>query len=450
MALKEEEKMNTRFTIATVCLSAMVFCFFGMTQAAGDNMPSPGQPFQALQDQLNNEVFHSLVPTGVISRSAGSLDDFPDKLLAAKGGKPGKPPGGNGEESDYMVTDLGTLDGGKKSSSAARDINDISDINGNRQVVGWSDDGQQTVATLWTVTAEGDIVDIKPLETLQTSTEAYAINQAGTIVAGHAGTIEYPIPLYWDIPDGFINELTPLGGFSYGVAFDVNDEGKIAGVSTGIEGDPYVYAATLWNENQNVIRLPPLDENGESSRALGINNNGDVVGMSWVWVGEHYLFHAVLWRYVSENEGYEVCDLHVWDYDISHRSSASALTDRQGEIVKIIGERHLFPAGTPLVTVWEMDLSNGCDDYTTQDLGQPAYAADINKLGDVVGQDHSTRSTQPVVWSTKNQIEMDVLPLLKGGSGIAEGISEGGQIVGWSEVRGGRHAVLWTKKQETQ
>jgi len=358
--------------------------------------------------------------------------------------KPGKPPGGNGEDSEYKVTDLGTLDGGKKSSSAARDIS------GNGQIVGWSDDGQQALATLWTVSAEGDWTP-QSLGTLgdQTPSEAYAINQDGTMVVGHTGTLDYPVPVYWELSDGPTTKLFPLDGFSYGVAYDVNNDGKIAGVSSFV-GDPYVYAATLWKENQDAIGLLPLD-NGESSRALGINNNGDVVGMSWVWVDGHYLHHAVLWWYNSESEGYEVCDLHVWDYDNSHRSQAYALTDRKNNIVKIIGERHLFPAGTPLVTVWELNLESEC--YVSgvpQDLGQPAYAADINDAGDVVGQDHSTRSTQPVVWSAENQMEMVVLPLLKGGSGIAVGISEERQIVGWSEVRGGKHAVLWTKKQETQ
>ena len=190
--------MNTRFTIAIVCLLAMVFCFFGMTQAAGDKMPPPGQPFQALQNPLDNEVFPFLVPTGVISKSAGSLDDILDRLLAAKGGKPGKPPGGDGEESNYKVTDLGTLDGGKKSSSAARDISDDGG-----QVVGWSDDGKQTLATLWTVSPEGDMMGMQFLGLDgQTSSEAYAISQDGTMAAGLAGTIQLPIPVYWELPDG--------------------------------------------------------------------------------------------------------------------------------------------------------------------------------------------------------------------------------------------------------
>jgi probable HAF family extracellular repeat protein len=436
----------------------MVFCFFGMTQAAGDNMPPPGQPIQALQDRLDNEVFPYLVPTGVISMSAGSLDDIPDKLMSAKEGKPGKPPG---EESDYKVTDLGTLDGGKKSSSAARDIN------GNGQVVGSSDDGQQTKATLWTVSAAGDVLDDpQSLITLddQMPHEANAINQVGTVAAGYAGTLQSPAPVYWELFDGSIYQLDPLADFAYGVANDVNDDRKIVGYSTGFEDMPFVYAPTLWvwdaaDRSYTAEALPTFIENIENdkfSMAIGINFDGDVVGHCRVKVGEIYTSYAVLWSFTGdEYNPYDYddpCKLHVWPYQEYKNSGAYAITDRVNGSVKIIGERISYPAGISEVTVWELDLSlETCgarvDEAVIKSLGQSAHSADINNAGDVVGQDHSTRSTQPVVWPDENQMEMVVLPLLKGGSGIAEGISEGGQIVGWSEVRGGKHAVLWTKEQ---
>jgi probable HAF family extracellular repeat protein len=379
--------------------------------------------------------------------SAGSLDDIPDKLMAAKGGKPGKPPDGNGEKSDYMVTDLGTLDGKKRSSSVARDISDINDITGNRLIVGWSDDGQQTVATLWEVTEDGDVVEgsMQSLGTLdgQTSSEANAINQAGTMAAGHAGTQEYPIPVYWDLNTGLISELYPLDDFSYGVAYDVNNDGKIAGVSTGVEDERTVYYATLWNENHIATQLESPDTN-EPSRALGINNDGDVVGMSWVWEDGSYLPHAVLWRYIDE--GYEVCDLHKLDSDDYKISGAHAITDRENGIVKITGMRDSW------VTVWEMDLSSGCVYVGLQDLGLSAYAWDNNADGVAVGQDHSTGSVRPVLWrpAENEMVEMVVLPSLTGDNGSAEGINYDGQIVGWSKTGAKKHAALWTKKDQTQ
>lgn len=381
-------------------------------------------------------IYTSLIMTFLFILVAGGA-------WAGKDGKPGKPPGGNGEESDYKVTDLGTLDGGKKSSSAARDIS----VNG--QVVGWSDDGQQTLATLWTVSVDGYMLDVQSLGTLegQTSSEAYAINQDGTIVAGHAGTIEYPVPVCWNLSDSLITELDPLNGFPYGVAYDVNNNGEIAGISETFDGELPVYYATLWDDTYNPTELPSLDENGGQSRALGINNDGDVVGMSWVWVDvngeEHYLFHAVLWW--NTGTGYQVCDLHEWDYDISHHSQAYAITDRENGSVEITGERHLFSGGA---TVWTVDLST-CD-VTTRDLGLPAYAWDINDAGEVVGQDHSTGFARPVVWSAENEfVVLPLLTLLKKGSGSAEGINAGGQIVGWSKSGRTSRAVLWTKKNQT-
>ena len=380
-------------------------------------------------------IYTSLIMTFLFILVAGGA-------WAAKGGKPGKPPGGNGEEGDYKVTDLGTLDGGKKSSSVARDIN------GNGQVVGWSDDGQQTLATLWTVSADGGLVDVQSLGTPdgQTSSEAYAINQAGTMVAGHAGTIEYPVPVYWNLSDSSINELQPLTDFQYGVAYDVNDKGEIAGMSIRFEGELPIYYATLWlwDKDENNYVPTQLPSNGEKSIAQGINNAGDVVGMSWVWVGEHYLTHAVLWRY--NGNGYEVCDLHKWEYAESHHSRAYAITDHVDGSVEITGHRSLFPAGTPLATVWIVNLSDKCDESEpeTRDLGMPVYAWDINAAGEVVGQDLSTGFARPVVWPAENGIV--VLPSLKRDHGSAEGINAGGQIVGWSQAGGGKHAVLWTKK----
>lgn len=384
-------------------------------------------------------IYTSLIMTFLFILVAGGA-------WAAKGGEPGKPPGGNGEESNYKVTDLGTLDGGKKSSSVARDIN----FDG--QVVGWSNDGQQTLATLWTVSADGGSVDVLPLGTPdgQTSSEAYAINQAGTMVAGHAGTIEYPVPVYWDLSNSSIPKLLdPLLDFIYGVAYDVNDEEEIAGMSIRFEGELPVYSATLWDENPEPTELPSLlDPKGGNSSARGINNQGDVVGMSWVWVdvdGEgHYLTHAVLWR--DTGVGYEVCDLHVWDYADSHHSRAYAITDRDptNGSVEITGHRSLFSAGTPLATVWTVNLN--CEDMDTRDLSLPAYAWDINDAGEVVGQDHSRSFARPVVW-VDNQ--MVVLPSLKRDLGSAEGINDGGQIVGWSKAGGRKHGVLWTKKDQT-
>jgi len=386
-------------------------------------------------------IYTSLIMTFLFILVAGGA-------WAEKGGKPGKPPGGNGEESEYKVTDLGTLDGGKKNSSAARDISDR-DTRDQVQVVGWSDDGQQTLATLWTVSPGGDLVGMpSSLETLdgQTSSEAYAINQNATMVAGHADTIESPVPVYWKLPAGSIKALDPLGGFSCGVSYDVNNNGQIAGISKDCEGGLSDYYATVWDENYNPTQLPSL-ANGAKSRAFGINNDGDVVGMSWVWVevgGEkHYLFHAVLWW--NTDGGYQVCDLHVWEYADSHRSHAYAITDRDSDgSVEITGERHLFSAGTPQATVWTV-AKDTCpkNDDATRDLGLLAYARDINDAGEVVGQDHSTAFVRPVVWVDNQMI---VLPLPKKGSGSAEGINADGQIVGWSQAGGRKHAVLWTKK----
>ncbi len=349
------------------------------------------------------------------------------------------------EPSGYTVTDLGML-GGAFTASAAMDLADPAA--GTLLVVGESKDisgnfGIRT-PTLWTVTLNesGEVsgVDVAalPLPAGSVDQTARAITDAGDIIVGTAGM--------WSGAGWSLTELTPLTYLGTATAYHINNDGTmIAGWSDR--------TPTLWEvtDPTSPIQLPsPL---GGSGRAYAVNNEGYAVGMSATPQGNYDPWHAILWR--PPYPLGQVCDLHAgsgWPWDVG-KTQAGSITD-------------VNPAdGTVLVT------GTGFDDAV---IWQVAVAdcsiVAITEIGNMVEETtrvHSVRIVDggwesagrhgafdafdimpeysPVLWRFNGGLLEVQLPTLTSDRGEAIELNGSDQIVGWAEVDGSQHAVLWTK-----
>ena len=127
---------------------------------------------------------------------------------------------------------------------------------------------QTTHALTWD--PSGTLTDIMPGE-IEIG-YGYGINEAGLIV----GTVSYDsTPYIWDPVTGY-TLLDTLGGGYFHIAFDINNNGLVVGVST--KSIPTDYAAVLWDEF-GIHDLGVLP-GGSWSFANALNDVGQVVGDS--------------------------------------------------------------------------------------------------------------------------------------------------------------------------
>ena len=361
----------------------------------------------------------------------------PDGPLFAK--KCPSPPcdkggGGGDTEGGYTITDLDTLSGGKNSSSWARDLSEVGDL---VLAVGASrsNTNAPSVATLWSVTAEG----VETTELVITESEpdgvneANGINSAGTIAVGRAGSWENITPVWWDAADGWLeHKLTPLTG--YGVARGVNNAGQIVGWSVSEFRVSFDYRATLWDVSSTAEPQPQTlhRTTWRWSQADDINESGVAIGRVMVAnpLGLGSVTHAVLW---NTGNGITACDLHIWEPppvawgpgDVlrshAHSVSESSITG----IVVVAGSKGLY-GGEAVAVVWQVDPSN-CE-IGAVELAHSADAYDVTVAGvvvEVVGIDRSSGNDKPVVWKFGGSlvVEQMALSVLKGGNGAANAIS---------------------------
>lgn len=397
-------------------------------------------------------------------------DDAVD-IRAAKGGIPGPPDKGGGEEAcdgGYCVIDLGAL-AGRKTSSWGRDISGLQD--GMLWVVGTSEGSSgDSMATYWTVNiSDGEAAPSGPYELPGGTGGAYGVSKSGTYAAGYLDVEwEAPTPVRWSWSgsgwQSLLLEDERSSGARSGVARDVNDAGVAVGLTAPPSGTP-IRQATIWT-SQGPQELPTLTDGVEDySYARAINENGYVVGMSAFDPDPDqdtgHFFHAVLWM-PNQDGSYEACDLHIWGVPQtdppwygqvlhSHAWGASHVYQQGGsEFVKVAGSRTLY-GGEGRATTWTIDVADCGDGMFAgqwEDLGT-ASASDINVSGQAVGADHSAGRLRPVTWTIPGGTAFVVLPSLSGDYGKAEGINGTGWIVGWTKAGGKpRHAVLWMEKQQ--
>lgn len=370
---------------------------------------------------------------------------------------------GDGDtEAEYTIADLGTLSGAKNSSSWARALS--GEVDGGVLAVGASrsNTNAPSVATLWTVTAEGVAT---ATELVITGSEANGINSNGTIAVGRAGSWENITPVWWDADNSWSgHELTPLGSAKHGVARGVNNARQIVGWSVSVFGVSFDYRATLWDVS--LIDQPkPLDLHQTTWRwswADDINGSGVVVGRVSIDnpLGLGSVTHAVLWN--TGNEPVTACDLHIWDLPPKEfgpgdvlRSHAHSVSESSNDgFVIVAGSKALY-SGEGVAVVWQVKLSE-CGQSNALQAVELAHSADaygvnvVNGIVEVVGIDVSSGNDKPVVWKFGGfdgspPVVEQILPSLKGGHGAANAIS-GDHIVGRTKAGQGNHAVLWTKK----
>jgi probable HAF family extracellular repeat protein len=206
-------------------------------------------------------------------------------------------------------------------------------------------------AALW---IRGKVTDLGTLGGIYS--EARALNNRGEVVGIADDSDEDPLPFVWSR-----GAMRAVPGVAKGYAFDINDFGRVVGISFGadwfarafvydgrtltyITSDPSVYSdaraindrgqvvgsmqtsngtrAFIW-ERGTLTELPSLG--GNSDAAFGINDWGDVVGKS----SDGAVDHAVLW------DGHGVVDLGVNElFGAGTYSIAMAINNRR-EIVGV-------------------------------------------------------------------------------------------------------------------
>jgi hypothetical protein len=363
--------------------------------------------------------------------------------------------GGDGG-GQYTVLDLGTLTGGKNSSSVASDISEK--VEGDVFVVGSSrsDPDAPHVATLWTVSGGAAIGD--PLELGgYTESHAYGIKNDGTIAVGTAGSGESSTPVWWDGSDNWSHHMLPTlaEGGTYGEASAVNYDRQIVGWSEAT--DVQYFAATLWTRDGDAYSATPLhDASWDGSRAYDITEDGGIaVGNKTIRDpadGTRWVNYAVLWK-IDIDGTTSPCNLHEWDPSYGRISSAFAVSENTDGNVRIAGYMGM-PSGVLVAVVWEMNPGD-CSSVAETELARSAYAADVNAVQpvsggspvwEVVGQDRSTGPGEPVLWRFDNgTVEQLELRSVKGDQGGALGVNGAGQIVGLTKAGKAEHAVLWTR-----
>lgn len=163
---------------------------------------------------------------------------------------------------------------------------EATDINNRGQIIGWSAQGSSgTIATVWNNNIPTALASLPGYEI-----HAYGINDQGIIVGSAKYENRVHVAVFWNSQ----NELQWLSGINgqsaSGVAIAVNENGVIAGTTSGADGRQH---ATIWVDGQ------ALDlglAGGWASFAYGLNNQGDVVGSHLGEYEGEIGEYALLWQ----------------------------------------------------------------------------------------------------------------------------------------------------------
>jgi probable HAF family extracellular repeat protein len=258
--------------------------------------------------------------------------------------------------------------------------------------------------------------------------QATAINNDGVVVANAYSADPSTV---WAVPftstDGKVKRFGRERAYSY--AFDINDDGDVAGYVTSREDAQFVnLRAAVWRDG-HAEHLPSLG--GEKSQANGLNNVGDIVGSSTLTPGNGAV-HAVLWR------NGEAIDLGTLggDYSFGHKVNDAGV---------VVGLSHLAGNDVQAPFIWQDGMLSALPVME----GMNGAAHGITEEGVVYGSNFQSAegatTFRAVRWVNR---ELEALPaLVEDGQGVAFTGNARGQAIGWSsrsdEGMADAGAALW-------
>lgn len=255
--------------------------------------------------------------------------------------------------------------------------------------------------------------------------QSNGINDPGNVVGSAATIDDISHPFFWSVEGGMI-DIGTLGG-EFGHAFAINNQNQVVGQSRNAEGWDRAF---IWTADTGIVDLGSIS--GENSSARDINNLGHIVGSSNTPVFEQHAF------FFSPEDG--MVDLGVLGGQDFRISTGIGISDQDhvvGASTTNSGAIHAF--------LWTSD--GGIQDLGTLG-GNWSVATDVNSQGQVVGRSHTQSGEERAFLWTQSQGMMDLGTLPSGTDSNAEGISEQGDVVGWSTPN--RRAFLWTQDSGMQ
>jgi len=277
---------------------------------------------------------------------------------------------------------------------------------------------------------------------------------AGVAPAELAAQEQNPVPVHYTVTD-----LGTLGG-TFGVAYGINNAGKVGGGATLVNGDQHSF---LWTQSGGMQDLGTLG--GPNSAAGGPNNRTQLAVLSDTTTADPYGED-----FCGFGTGL-ICLGAVWQHDVmtplptlGGNNGAAIGINNRGQSMGY-AENSTQDATCPAPQVFDYEaVLWGPEPGQVQELpplpkDTVGFALGINDLGQVVGSSGTCANTplvpQPVgphavLWEHGVPINLGSL----GGQQVSTGatINNRGEVAGASDLPGDQalHSFLWTRETGMQ
>ncbi len=286
-----------------------------------------------------------------------------------------------------------------------------------------------------------------------------SVNNRGT-VAGAADT-SLPDPtcfgdcnilhaFSWE--KGVLTDLGTLPGGSNSIAFWVNEQGLVMGVSENGVIDPVFEGpqqiAVVWNDGQ-IMSLGTLG--GGLSYGNAMNNQGNVVGITTNTTPDPFSFlgagtqtRAFLWRDGVMLDLGTLGGPDGWAASVNERGQVAGWALVDSAVNTVTGQPTLHPF------LWQngrmIDLGTLGGTLAVVGALNGGSGGGLNNRGQVIGTSNleGDLTHHPFLW---DKAVLTDLGTLGGNNGEANWINSGGEVVGRADLPGSQvhHAFLWKK-----